>query len=68
MPLPNPPNARRQTTTITDWSTTPAVDRIADLPLREGRYPGRPHFTECLLFSDPSLHCTCDDDSPDWTI
>jgi hypothetical protein len=30
--------------------------------------PGEfPHLSECLLFIDLEMHCTCDDDSPDWT-
>jgi hypothetical protein len=41
------------------------------LPARQPRRPGGknyPHLDECLLFSAPDLHCTCDDDSPEWTI
>jgi hypothetical protein len=57
--------AAMQTTTVTDWSTTPATDRTVPLPPRT---KGRTHLSECLLFIDPSLHCTCDDFSPEWTI
>jgi hypothetical protein len=54
------------TTTVMDWRQwPPAVDVVVRLPERDN---GLKHLSECLLFIDPELHCTCDDWSPDWTI
>lgn len=50
-----------QTTTVYGQNNNEPIE----LPERED---GRAHLSECLLFIDPSLDCTCDDDSPDWTI
>lgn len=54
-----------QTTEVLDWSTEPATYRTVEIPPRPN---GRPHLSECLLFIDPDMYCTCDDDSPDWTL
>lgn len=29
---------------------------------------GQTHLSECLLVEHPEMHCTCRDDSPDWTL
>lgn len=36
-----------------------------ELPARED---GREHLSECLLFIDPEMYCTCGDWSPEWTL
>lgn len=54
-----------QATNVTDWSATPPEDITVELPPRPD---GKLHLSECLLFIAPDLHCTCDDDSPEWTI
>lgn len=55
----------KQTTIVLDWDKTPAQEVEVELPPREN---GRDHLSECLLFDEPKMHCTCDDDSPEWTI
>jgi hypothetical protein len=38
-------------------------------PIELPEHPsGRDHLSECLLFIDPEMHCTCDDWSPEWTL
>lgn len=36
-----------------------------DAPARPN---GRPHLTECVTRTDSRAECSCDDDSPEWTI
>lgn len=57
--------------------TTPLVRRLLD-DIANGRggtdgdaparATGRPHMSECPTLADSREQCTCDDDSPEWTI
>jgi hypothetical protein len=43
------------------WDNSPLVE----LPPRPD---GKPHLSECGLFIDLDVGCTCDDYSPEWTL